>query len=66
MKGDLLLIVDMQNVYDKGGAWECMDAVAAAENVRRIAESGTFNELVKKGGLFADLVKRQVMGASER
>lgn len=32
----------------------------------RIAESGTFNELVKKGGLFADLVKRQVMGASER
>lgn len=29
----------------------------------RIAESGTFKELVDKGGLFADLVKRQTMGA---
>ena len=26
MKGDVLLIIDMQNVYDKGGTWECMDA----------------------------------------
>jgi ATP-binding cassette subfamily C protein len=28
----------------------------------RIAEMGSFDELVAKGGLFADLVKRQVTG----
>ena len=27
----------------------------------RIAESGTFDELVKKDGIFAKLVKRQVV-----
>jgi len=46
MKGDLLLIIDMQNVYAKGGAWECMDAVAAAENIRRIVESGTVDSAI--------------------
>jgi ATP-binding cassette subfamily C protein len=29
----------------------------------RIAEMGSFDELVAKGGLFADLVKRQVADA---
>ena len=28
----------------------------------RVAETGSFDELVAKGGLFADLVKRQVTG----
>ncbi len=46
MKGDLLLIIDMQNVYAKGGAWECMDAVAAAENIRRIVESGAVDSAI--------------------
>jgi len=40
MKGDLLLIIDMQNVYAKGGAWECMDAGGAAENIRRVVSAG--------------------------
>ena len=26
----------------------------------RVAETGTFDELVEKGGIFAELVKRQV------
>ena len=46
MRGDLLLIVDMQNVYAKGGAWECMDAVGAAENICRIVESGTVDSAI--------------------
>ena len=46
MKGDLLLIIDMQNVYAKGGAWECMDAEGAAENIRRIVESDTVDSAI--------------------
>ena len=46
MKGDLLLIIDMQNVYDKGGAWECMDAAGAADNIRRVVESGTVDSAI--------------------
>lgn len=46
MKGDLLLIIDMQNVYAKGGAWECMDAAGAAENIRRIVESDTVDSAI--------------------
>lgn len=46
MKGDLLLIIDMQNVYDKGGEWECMDAAGAADNIRRIVESGTVDSAI--------------------
>ena len=46
MKGDLLLIIDMQNVYAKGGAWECMDAAGAAENIRRIVESGAVDSAI--------------------
>jgi ATP-binding cassette subfamily C protein len=32
----------------------------------RVAETGSFDELVAKGGLFADLVKRQVTGRQSR
>ena len=46
MKGDLILIIDMQNVYAKGGAWECMDAAGAAENIRRIVESGAVDSAI--------------------
>ena len=46
MKGDLLLAIDMQNVYDKGGAWECMDTAGAAENIRRVVESGAVDSAI--------------------
>lgn len=39
-KGDLLLVVDMQNVYKKGGKWECLDTEGAAANVLRIIGAG--------------------------
>ena len=46
MNGDLLLIIDMQNVYDKGGAWECMDTAGVAGNIRRIVENGTVDSVI--------------------
>ena len=46
MKGDLLLIIDMQNVYAKGGAWECMDTEGAAQNILRIVQSGAADSAI--------------------
>jgi nicotinamidase-related amidase len=46
VKGDLLLIIDMQNVYDKGGAWECLDTAGVAGNIRRIVENGTVDSAI--------------------
>lgn len=37
---DLLLVVDMQNVYKKGGKWECLDTEGAAKNINRIIDAG--------------------------
>ncbi len=42
-KSDLLLVVDMQNVYKKGGKWQCLDTEGAAENINRIIEAGAVN-----------------------
>lgn len=38
MKRDLLLVIDMQNVYAKGGAWCCPNAETAAGNINRILD----------------------------
>lgn len=46
MKGDLLLIIDMQNVYAKGGEWECMDAEKAAQNILRLVQSGAADSAI--------------------
>ena len=35
-KKDLLLVVDMQNVYRKGGKWQCTNTDGAASNIIRI------------------------------
>ncbi|MBP5250907.1 MAG: cysteine hydrolase [Treponema sp.] len=40
---DLLLVVDMQNVYKKGGKWECLDTEGAALNIRKIISAGIKN-----------------------
>jgi len=42
-KDDLLLVVDMQNVYKKGGKWECLNTEGVAANINRIIESGMNN-----------------------
>ena len=41
MKRDLLLVIDMQNVYAKGGAWCCPNAETAAGNINRILDEKT-------------------------
>ncbi len=46
MKGDLLLIIDMQNVYTKGAKWECLDTEGAAKNILRLAEDGNFGNII--------------------
>lgn len=33
---DLLLITDMQNVYKKGGKWECLDTEGSAERIKNL------------------------------
>ena len=42
-KDDLLLIVDMQNVYARGGKWECLDTEGAAQNLQKIIGHGLKN-----------------------
>ncbi len=42
-KNDLLLVVDMQNVYKKGGKWECLNTEGAALNVKKIINAGMKN-----------------------
>ena len=46
MKGDLLLIIDMQNVYTRGAKWECRNTAGAAQNILRLAESKKFDEVI--------------------
>lgn len=46
MKGDLLLIIDMQNVYTRGAKWECRDTAGASQNSLRLAESGQFDKVI--------------------
>ncbi|MBR2186560.1 MAG: cysteine hydrolase [Lachnospiraceae bacterium] len=38
MPKDLLLVIDMQNVYCAGGAWSCPGAEKAAERIRSVIE----------------------------
>lgn len=40
---DLLLVIDMQNVYKKGGKWQCLDTEGAACRINRIINSGMNN-----------------------
>lgn len=40
---DLFLIIDMQNVYKKGGKWECENTENSAKNINKILNSGIKN-----------------------
>lgn len=42
-KDDLFLVVDMQNVYKKGGKWECLNTENVAKNINKIINSGIKN-----------------------
>lgn len=42
-ENDLLLVIDMQNVYKKGGKWECLNTEGAALNINKIINSGMNN-----------------------
>lgn len=65
-KDDLLLIIDMQNVYDQGGKWECLDTRGAARNLLKIIDSGMENVIftrfiadeISPRGVWADYNKK--------
>ncbi len=43
MRKDLVLVIDMQNVYASGGAWFCPGSESAADNIRLLLDSGDIN-----------------------
>lgn len=43
---DLLLVIDMQNVYSKGQPWECYGCQEATTNIERVVSSGEFADRV--------------------
>ena len=45
-KGDLLLIIDMQNAYAQNGPWACPNMEKAAENIIRLIGSGRFSRII--------------------
>lgn len=45
-KNDLLLVIDMQNVYTTGQKWACRDTEGAAGRVKQIIASGKCSETI--------------------
>ena len=45
-KKDLLLVIDMQNVYTKGQKWECLDTDGAAERINRIIDADVCERVI--------------------
>ncbi|MCM1282157.1 MAG: cysteine hydrolase [Muribaculaceae bacterium] len=43
---DLLLVIDMQNIYTSGQQWACLDTGGVAERVNRIIASGKCAEVI--------------------
>lgn len=37
---DLILVIDMQNVYGRGGAWECSNMERTKDNIHKLLSSG--------------------------
>ena len=46
MMNDLLLVIDMQNVYTKGQKWECVGIENVAENIRNIILSKKCDKVI--------------------
>jgi nicotinamidase-related amidase len=40
MSNDLLLVIDMQNIYTTGQEWACLDTEGAAQRIKKIIQSG--------------------------
>ena len=51
---DLLLIIDMQNVYKTGEEWGCCHVSEASEAIRRLLDSGVFRDVAFTRFLAAD------------
>lgn len=45
-KKDLLLIVDMQNIYTEGQEWACLDTHGAAMRIQKIIDSGRCQNVI--------------------
>lgn len=45
-KKDLLLVIDMQNVYTKGQKWACLDTEGAAERINRIIDANICEQVI--------------------
>ena len=43
---DLLLIIDMQNVYTPGQDWACWRIRQAVASIRRLLDSGVFEDVI--------------------
>lgn len=43
---DLLLVIDMQNIYTTGQKWACLDTEGAAERVNRIIDAGVCSSVI--------------------
>lgn len=45
-KKDLLLVIDMQNVYTKGQKWACLDTEGATERIKRIIDANICEQVI--------------------
>ena len=41
---DLLIVIDMQNVYKEGQPWGCCSVSTASANIRKLIDSGVFGD----------------------
>lgn len=46
VKGDVLLVIDMQNAYTDEGPWTCPDMDQATENILELMKSDTFGQII--------------------
>lgn len=46
MNRDLLIVVDMQNVYMRGMPWECIHVPETAANIRALIDSGVLERVI--------------------
>ena len=53
-KKDLLLVIDMQNVYTSGQKWACLDTEGAAARINRIIDAGICDNVIFTRFLPAD------------
>lgn len=45
-KKDILLVIDMQNVYTKGQKWACLDTEGAAHRINRIIDAAVCDQVI--------------------